>query len=76
MRAYRLFSVSILLLLVAAFGLPVQAKVPLPICTQSDQECASCGGGCEMLCTYYDCDDGTTRVNCGSCDCIRQCIVP
>jgi hypothetical protein len=76
MRVPVLIRLSVLLLLLTAvFGVPAKA-ISAPFCLLVGQECVSCGWGCEELCTYYECDDGSQRVSCGSCNCIEECVVP
>jgi hypothetical protein len=78
MRTRILFSLVVLLaLLTAALGVPAPVRaINPPSCLLVDQQCVSCGRLCEKLCNYYECDDGSQRVFCGSCNCIEQCVVP
>jgi|HubBroStandDraft_3_1064219.scaffolds.fasta_scaffold61045_2 hypothetical protein len=77
MRTRALFGLSFLvLILAAAIGLPAPVHAVAPFCLIADQQCVSCGWGCEQLCTYYECDDGSSYVICGGCSCIQQCVVP
>jgi hypothetical protein len=76
MRTWRFLAVAALLLLTAAvLGLPAGVRaIPPPNCLFVGQECVSCGSGCQELCNDYACDDGSQRMNCGSCNCIQECI--
>jgi hypothetical protein len=75
MRVRRLLSLcGVLLVLAVTLGVPTKALGD-PFCLFVDEQCVSCGRGCGKLCDYYECDDGTQRVFCGSCNCIEGCVV-
>jgi hypothetical protein len=72
----KIFRVLLALLAVSfAVGPSRSRAIPPPTCLQNYQECVGCGSPeFQMLCTHYDCEDGSERVFCGQCRSL--CIVP
>lgn len=55
----------LLTLLVAIASTPPAESTPF--CFFIDQQCVACGPDLAKQCTYYECDDGSTRVSCTQC---------
>jgi hypothetical protein len=66
----RVASLRILVLLavlMVTVGISTARSTTLPFCLIVDQHCVRCGPDLSKKCTFYECEDGTTRTSCTQC---------
>jgi hypothetical protein len=56
----------LLTVLMVTVGISTTAK-SAPLCLITGQECVRCGPDLSKKCTYYVCEDGSTRTTCTQC---------